>query len=83
MLRLYEGSIKAGASVCAGGDGRLPHGWTCRASGPHFTCFTSTKVQILTQQDAQNKSRAIELWLRAAAVQVLTLLALLVQKYKC
>ena len=69
--------MKAGARVCAGGDGGLPDGWARRASGRHFTCFTCTKVQILTQPDAQNKSRAIELWLRAAAVQVLTLLALL------
>jgi hypothetical protein len=43
------------------------------AAGTHFTCFTSTKVQILTPD---------ELRARSASSFVLNLLALLVQNYK-
>jgi hypothetical protein len=42
--------------------------------GTQFTCFSGTKVRILTQKTYRPK--------RAAAAQVLSLLALLVQKYK-
>ena len=41
--------------------------------GAHFTGFTSAKVQILTHQALQERKRG---------PQALTLLALLVQKYK-
>jgi hypothetical protein len=43
------------------------------ASGAQFTCFTGTKVQILTRS-----GRVVEL----VPLQVLSLLALLVLKYK-
>jgi hypothetical protein len=60
---------------------------------PQFTCFTSTKVQILTLSELQSKAEiqregededksAYQVLSLLALLQVLSLLALLVQKYK-
>jgi hypothetical protein len=59
----------------------------------HFTCFTGTKVQILTPEElrsaviaASNGAQGLHVNMHALVVaispQVLTLLALLAQKYK-
>ncbi len=44
------------------------------AGGTQFTCFSGTKVQILTLEDEE----VLDEWMR----EVLSLLALLVYKYK-
>ena len=49
-----------------------------RRQGTHFTCFTYTEVQILTQKAL--KCLAAE---RTCGCKVVNVLALLVQKYKC
>jgi hypothetical protein len=74
-----------------------------RAAGTQFTCFTSTKVQMLTQRavDARGRPRRrysvyLLYWYkstnadtescrcaRTTAPQVRSVLALLVQEYKC
>jgi hypothetical protein len=50
--------------------------------GTQITCFTSTEVQILTQQAIIADLPALELSLTSAFEQVLGLLTLLVLKYK-
>ena len=52
-------------SVIAEGDGlRLRHVPAARGAGTHFTCFTGTKVQILTQLRGQIKPGGYDmLWL--------------------
>ncbi len=53
--------------------------------GPQFTCFTGTKVRILTQLLAQLSRRSCWSYIHthcASRRKVLSLLALLVQKYK-
>jgi hypothetical protein len=53
--------------------------------GTQFTCFTSTKVQILTPEALPVRTipaHVLECRSGTQAPQVLSLLALLVQKYK-
>jgi hypothetical protein len=66
----------AGHAAAAG----APHGkGGSIARGTQFTGFTGTKVRILTQKALQEQRVLQE---AQAALQVLILLALLVQKYK-
>jgi hypothetical protein len=72
-MLLYAGAF---SKLCV-----LPEtcGEACGEAGAHFTCFTGTKVQILTRQLLYwYKSKNTD----AAVTQALNLPALLVQKYK-
>ncbi len=68
LLRLYEGSNKA-----------LDDGAASVLAGTEVTCFTSSKVQILTQKLRQ---RFYNAHLDSQWTTLLSLLALLGQKYK-
>ncbi len=52
------------------------------ATGTQFTCFTSTKVQILTPALVRAAAATAHMALWCLDDSVLTLLALLVQKHK-
>jgi hypothetical protein len=54
------------------------------AAGAHFTCFTGTKVQILSQKEVQRATllQLSSIALKPEDAELLSLLALLVQTHK-
>ena len=58
----------------------LKRGLTSDGFGAQFTCFTGAQVQILTLRAASQSRTTLKLSTSSPATQVLSLLALLVQK---